>query len=362
MPQLQTGQDIRQPARRVYVDAMKGLGILLVVWGHFEEYYRGTSPIFNGSFEGVYLFHMAVFCLCSGLVAKFNWRKLILQQVWLYLLCQALLIPFRAIVLTENLAQAGGTWMALLVPWRHMWYLYSLIFWELTVPLLSLLRDKLGLPGRIIGLAAAVAVGIVAGTVEWPFAFNRVFAFFPYYAAGVLFRGEIDCWYRAARKILSLRVLPGLALVVLYGFWFVSILRAPESVYEGARIFHDVAYQDGYTMADRGMSYLIGLGTALGLIAVLGNVRIFADLGKRTLPVYIMHMPVYAFLVELGCYEAAGGKGVPAVAGWVFLAAGGCVCLFGSRPFTALFNLAANLWYKVLPGLADRAKSTHPAA
>ena len=121
-------------ARRIYVDAMKGLGILLVVWGHFEEYYRGTSPLFNGSFECMYLFHMALFCLCSGLVAKFNWKKLVLQQVWLYLLCQALMILFRTAVLNENLAETGGLLLAWLVPWRHMWYLYSLIFWELTVP------------------------------------------------------------------------------------------------------------------------------------------------------------------------------------------------------------------------------------
>ena len=362
MPKLQTGPDIRRPARRVYVDAMKGLGILLVVWGHFEEYYRTASPLINGSFEGVYLFHMALFCLCSGLVAKFNWRKLILQQIWLYLLCQALLIPFRVIVLTEDLAEAGGTLMALLVPWRHMWYLYSLILWELTVPLLSFLRDKAGLIGRIIGLAAALAIGLAAGMVEWPYAFNRVFAFFPYYAAGVLFRTEIDCWYRAARRIVTLRVLPGLALVILYGFWFVSILRAPEPVYESPRIFHDVAYRDGYTMVDRAMVYLIGLSTALALIAVLGNVRIFADLGKRTLPIYILHLPAYAFLVELGCYETVAGKVLPAVVGWVFLAAGGAICLFGSRPFTALFNLVANLWYKILPGLFSRSKPTQPAA
>ena len=355
MPQTQTIPAAGQPPRRVYVDAMKGLGIILVVWGHFEEYYRGTSPLFNGTFECMYLFHMALFCLCSGLVAKFNWKKLILQQVWLYLACQALLIPFRTAVLTEDLAAAGGMLTALLVPWRHMWYLYALIFWELTVPVLALLRDKLGLPGRVAGFGAPPAAGLAAGFVEWPWSLNRVLGFFPFFAAGVLFRDEIDRWFRAARRLPSLRLLPGLAFAAVYGFWFVSILRAPEPVYEGARIFNDVAYTAGYTIADRAMFYLIGLASALALIAVLGNVRALASLGKRTLPIYIMHMPVYAFLVELGCYEAAGGKGVPAVAGWVFLAAGGCVCLFGAKPVTAVFGFAANLWYKVLPGLAKRA-------
>lgn len=357
---MQTPQTAK--ARRVYVDAMKGLGIILVVWGHFEEYYRGNSPLFNGTFECIYLFHMALFCLCSGLVAKFNVKKLILQQVWLYLLCQAAFVVFRQVVLTEDLAESGGVLTALLVPWRHMWYLYALIFWELTVPLLALLRDRLRLPGKLLGVAAAIIIGLAAGTVEWPFAFNRVFCYFPFYAAGVLFRQEIDLWFRAARRLVSLRVLPGLAFLVVYGFWFVSILRAPEPVYEGARIFNDVAYNSGYTPADRAMFYLIGLATSLALIAVLGNVKSLASLGKRTLPVYILHMPAYAFLVELGTYEIAGEKNIPAVAGWVFLAAGGCICLFGTRPFAVLLDFLANIWYKILPGLAARSRNKTASA
>lgn len=342
------------PARRVYVDAMKGLGIILVVWGHFEEYYRGSSPLFNGTFECFYLFHMAMFCLCSGLVAKFNWKKLILQQVWLYLLCQAALVVFRQAVLTENLSESGGVLMALLIPWRHMWYLYSLLFWELTVPLLNRLRERFRLPGKLLGIAAAIVIGLVAGVVEWPFALNRVFCYFPFYAVGVLFREEIDLWFRASRRLVSLRVLPGLAFAAVYGFWFVSILRAPEPVYEGARIFNDVAYTSGYTAADRAVFYLIGLATSLALIAVLGNVKSLASLGKRTLPIYILHMPVYAFLVELGTYEIAGEKNLPAVAGWVFLAAGGCIGLFGAKPFAVILDFVANIWYKILPGLAAR--------
>ena len=115
--------------------------------------------------------------------------------------------------------------------------------------------------------------GLAAGFVEWPWSLNRVLGFFPFFAAGVLFRDEIDRWFRAARRLPSLRLLPGLAFAAVYGFWFVSILRAPEPVYEGARIFNDVAYTAGYTIADRAMFYLIGLASALALIAVLGNVR-----------------------------------------------------------------------------------------
>ena len=79
MPNKKTAAQ-RQP----YVDAMKGFGILCVVIGHFIEYHRGTAPGINALFTCIYLFHMAIFCTASGLVAKFSLRKLVTQQLWLY--------------------------------------------------------------------------------------------------------------------------------------------------------------------------------------------------------------------------------------------------------------------------------------
>ena len=38
--------------RRNDLDAMKGLGILCVVTGHFIEYYRGAAPGLNALFTG----------------------------------------------------------------------------------------------------------------------------------------------------------------------------------------------------------------------------------------------------------------------------------------------------------------------
>ena len=80
----------------------------------------------------------------------------------------------------SHVMERDGLLMALLVPWRHMWYLYSLVFWELTVPLLSLLRDKFRLPGKLVAWRPAVAIGLAAGMVEWPYSFNRVFCFWPF--------------------------------------------------------------------------------------------------------------------------------------------------------------------------------------
>ena len=128
--------------RRDYIDELKGLGILLVVFGHFMEQYRMGYSFVSASFFCIYAFHMALFCTCSGLVARFHPRKLVTQQLWLYLVGQVIMFVFRAAVLRENFAESGGALAALLLPWRHMWYLYALVFWHLTLPVLCWLRDR----------------------------------------------------------------------------------------------------------------------------------------------------------------------------------------------------------------------------
>ena len=151
------------PQRRDYIDELKGLGILLVVLGHFIEQYRMGYSFVSASFFCIYAFHMALFCICSGLVARFNPRKLVTQQLWLYLVGQTLMLAFRAAVLRENFAETGGLLAAWLLPWRHIWYLYALIFWHLTLPVLCRLRDRLGLAGSCLGMALAVALALRAG-------------------------------------------------------------------------------------------------------------------------------------------------------------------------------------------------------
>lgn len=333
--------------RRVYIDILKGLGILLVVFGHYMEQYRLGSHLIGATFITIYWFHMALFCMCSGLVAHFNLRKLITQQLWLYLLGQAIMLAFRAVVLREDFAPSGGVVSAFLLPWRHMWYLYALLFWHLTLPLLALLRDKLRLPGAVIGLGLAVAVSLWGGTIDWPFTLVRVFAFYPFYAFGVLFRPQIDALARLAERWLAVQILPALLLLAGYGVRFWQMLHFEGQLGESAKIFNDVAYQEGYTMADRALFLLVGIVTSVGLVAVFARCRPLAFLGQRTLPIYLLHMPMLTFLVDLGFYEPAREHPVPVIVAWVTMEALGCLCMLGNAPVARAFQAVANVWYRL---------------
>lgn len=334
--------------RRDYIDILKGLGILLVVYGHFMEQYRLGSHLIGATFISIYWFHMALFCMCSGLVARFSFRKLIAQQVWLYLLGQTIMFVFRAVVLQEDFAATGGVAEALLLPWRHMWYLYALIFWQLTLPLLTLLRDKLHLAGALFGMALAVALSLWAGTIDWPFTLVRVFAFYPFYAFGVLFRPQIDGLDRLAGRWIAVRVVPAVLLLVGYGYRFWQMMQYEGQLGESAKIFNDVAYGEGYALPDRALFLLVGIITSVGLVAAVGGCKIFAALGRRTLAIYLLHFPILTFLIELGFYEPAREHPVPVIVAWVVLEATGCLCILNSEPVNRVFDCLANLWYRPL--------------
>lgn len=332
-------------ARQDWLDHLKGLGILLVVAGHFMEQYRLSNATVGATFYCIYLFHMALFCICSGLVAKWNPRKLVAQTLWLYLLFQIVMLLFRAVVLKENFAETGGLVAAVLLPWRHMWYLYALLFWQLSVPLLVKLRS-LGLGGALAGLAVAVGLGLAGGAVDWPFALERVFAFYPFFAFGVLFAPTLSALARYAQQREPLRLGAGLALLVGYGLCFWAVLTERLNRGESAKLFHDVPYGDGYAPPDRALFYLIGFVSCVALVCLCANCKALAPLGRRTLPVYLLHLPILTALIECGVYEPLRGGATLPIVLFVVLLTAGAVQLLGNRVVGACFNQLAGIWYK----------------
>lgn len=333
-------------ARRDYIDIMKGLGILLVVLGHFMEQFRfGFKPI-GATFICIYLFHMALFCICSGLVAHFSLWKLITQQVWLYAVGQAIMLAFRAVILREDFAASGGLLLAFLLPWRHMWYLYALIFWHLTLPLLCLLRDRLGLAGSCLGMALAVAVGLAGGLIDWPFMLVRVFAFFPFYAFGVLFRPQLDTLAAFAAQNRAARLLPAAGLAVGYGLYFIRVFCSETILDNSAELFHDVSYAGGDRPEYRIVFYLVGIATTAALVAAFSSGRRLTGLGRRTLAIYLLHLPILALLVQLQLFEPLRGAPVALPVLWYTLLAAAALAVLNWQPVQTLFDFAANCWYK----------------
>ena len=110
-----------QTSRITYIDALKGMAIILVVWGHIldKSLLDGTVPLY----KWIYSFHMPLFIFLSGLFAYKGMEHITWQNTAAFIKKKAarILLPFITIgglysLLIENnplavyTGEKGGYW------------------------------------------------------------------------------------------------------------------------------------------------------------------------------------------------------------------------------------------------------------
>lgn len=152
------------PVRESWIDIAKGIGIALVVYGHsFDGLHTAgllsTDSPFGTAFYAIYIFHMALFFMLSGLMvgrrveqdrARFV-RKLSVTIAWPYFLWSA--IQVTAIALASAYVNTPPTHFGLrtylLMLWNppsQFWFLYVLFFLHLGAALLIRRQISIAIP------------------------------------------------------------------------------------------------------------------------------------------------------------------------------------------------------------------------
>lgn len=151
------------PARLAWVDAAKGLAILLVILGHAlngvkDAGLADAAGVVNGASYYIYTFHMAAFFFLSGLflaprTARQGYgvlAKIPVNLIWPYLLWGWLLLAVQLV--TENYLNRplGPSGVDLFLDvWRSppgpFWYIYVLIFYQIVAVVFLRLRAMLWL-------------------------------------------------------------------------------------------------------------------------------------------------------------------------------------------------------------------------
>lgn len=259
--------------------------VFLVVLGHTGGY----DPLIR---KVIYSFHMPVFVFLSGYLTssgtpKEKRREWFIKTVLIYACAQA------AHVLLGIAAQKSSStpllnWQLLTTPRPILWYLVSLIFWRLLAwsPLKKLSDVHL----LILSFALALASGLVP--LDREFSFQRTFAFFPFFAAGVVSR---------RRNLLEkLEVFPVWAALVLLAAGLYTAWKIPWS-YQPK--FHYAAWND---FPVRLMQTLLGFLLCFSIVRLSReNSRgCLSRYGKYTLWIYIGH----SFLNNLDCYAESAAR------------------------------------------------------
>lgn len=273
----------RTAARLDWVDAAKGMSILLVVLHHavwfLERSGQAPAAVITAN-EALASLRMPLFFLASGLLAAgplaAPWRVVLHKRVafflYLYVLWTIIRFAFFATVVPPEVdpdesADPLAFALALLLPGPSMWFLYALAVFAVVTKLARPLPVwlQLGLTGVLSALIGAGTVDF--GDSRWTYMSRFLF----FFLLGCHTRELVE---RLARATSLLRaVVGGLACV---GAAVVAVAFGLRSVPGVSLALQCLAVGAGVLVAAWVARYRFG--------------RPLVVLGMRTLPIYLIHM------------------------------------------------------------------------
>ena len=199
----------RPSARRVHaIDTAKGVGIILVVFGHawrgaYAAGLLGDAALFHVIDNMIYAWHMPLFFLLSGLLfldllERVPTQKLILSRarqllwplaIWTWIFFGLKLVAGQAANHPVTLADFP---LIPLPPYEHLWFLWALFLAQIaTIPIYFLLRPMMNQRALrlVLGLVAVALVLLIPEIYMPSPLFGAAVEHFPYFIAGIALGG-----------------------------------------------------------------------------------------------------------------------------------------------------------------------------
>lgn len=192
--------------RNPLIDNAKGVLIFLVVLGHYLEAVGGwDNPYLGAILSIIYLFHMPAFVFLTGVTAK----KDRLGERIANLAIILVVFQFAYVVLEVI---SDGEWpVGLFQPFWILWFLLSLIWWTLLLPLIARVP---------YAFAISIVIAAVAGLYPWDgyqLSVMRTLTFLPFFVGGVLHGSRIIAALQAYAqwRFLAALIFVATAVVVI---------------------------------------------------------------------------------------------------------------------------------------------------
>ena len=316
-----------------YLDVLKGIGIVFVVFAHANSMLYGSGYL--------YCFHMVLFFFISGLLmnpAKYpsfkqflasRIKQLYVPYVVFYLLCYLYWLVIersqRTIAVSPLDGFLGLFWGTDNTHWIYpaavLWFVIGLLALELVFYLVIKGTKSWWIRGGV--LAILTAIGLLLAKYRLyvlPFSLNNALLVIPFFTAGYLLRKplvESDMVYGTKKSRLLLAVAPLVAVTVWQYPGICELGKQTDISYlthPAIHWFYTVPFLE------------IALWTIVAML--IGKSRFWEWLGRNTLPILAFHPPIariltYAagLLTGIGKEEIHGAWGSS-----ILLAAASIVC------------------------------------
>ncbi len=274
--------------RYAYWDNIKGILILLVIFGHLLMCVENTFPN-KAIMCAIYLFHMPAFIFISGFFSKSEHSRsfeAILKLGVAFFLLNTVFMLWRTATFDEI--------PSLTAPYYSAWYLLALIIWRITVPYFAKVK-------YIMFYLIILALSSVCWQdLNIQYAMVKVITFYPFFMAGYLF---------SEKKALSVINMPK---TKKYLYCFLSgVLALASGIYFSNKFqisMPDLLPQLGEAISlrdvyARASFFVISAFTIMFLmfLSIEKRIPLITKWGKNTLIIFILHRPItlgYTYIVN----------------------------------------------------------------
>lgn len=275
-----------------YIDVAKGIGIILVVYGHLlsSAYHAGLKipeRFFGLSDSIVYSFHMPLFFFLSGLFVESSFQKRDPKQYLLdkfirtaypYLVWSVLQVSVE--VIFSNQTQKGAGLADLFAvpfrPWGQFWFMYALFLMNITYTIISRL-GKFAAPTLFV-ISFALFIRPIPVAAFGLFGFSGHFLFF---VSGIYLRKYVIDHERYTIPPWTVPLL----FMILIGFGYYLFSK----VIEPMRLVGKPYPQYFLFLSILGITACLGLAQ---YIAARKTMRFLRTLGVYSLQIFLAHMLV----------------------------------------------------------------------
>lgn len=277
-----------------YFDNAKAILICLVVFGHMISKYIETESFLAKIYLFIYTFHMPAFVLISGYFAK-----KINQSGYFQKLIKKLLIPYAVFQIFYTFYYVvffqDEIEFSLLVPRWGLWFLISMLFWNLL--LYFFIKIKFGIP-------LAVLISLFVGydsNVDELLSLSRTFFFFPFFIVGYYLKEEHFILLKSRINVVIGILIAIIGFVLIYLYVPIDF----SSWLLGKRPFDEISdmpfYYDWFM---RFCTYVMtAVATYMFLTLVPTRETFFTSIGKSTMTIYLLHMALVRIFYDSSLFQ-----------------------------------------------------------